>query len=56
MPHGTYGAIVMTSFFDGGSLSFAAWRSDFLQDLKVVTLRVRPQLKLKLELYMSNML
>jgi hypothetical protein len=42
--------------FYGASLSFAAWRHAFLQDLKAVTLRVKPQLKLKLERLMSRLL
>jgi hypothetical protein len=42
--------------FDGASLSFSAWRRAFLQDLKAVTLRVKPQLKLKLDNFMSSLL
>jgi hypothetical protein len=42
--------------FYGASLSFSAWHRAFIHDLKAVTLRVKPQLKMKLDSFLSSLL
>lgn len=42
--------------FDGASLSFASWKRNFLSDLNAVTLRVKPLLKDKINLFVSSLI
>jgi hypothetical protein len=40
--------------FDGSSLSFSSWKFFFVKELRAVTLRVKPQLGDRINLWLSN--